>query len=136
VDYGTITFGALLVVLSLLLLAIHWNSWRKADHGGLSEREQDFHRRQFRRRIQSSGMLGLVGLLMLGSLWIEETWAQAMLWTGLLFALLWVIAMALLDYWASRTHYGRDQVLNTAEMEVLKAEIRKFEREQNQANDQ
>ena len=135
-DYGTIAFGASLVALSLLLLATHWNSWRKADHGGLSDRDQEFHRRQFRRRIQSSGMLGLIGLLMLGSLWLEETWAQAMLWVGLCFALLWVIGMALLDWWLSSTHYGRDQVLNTAEIEILKAEIRKFEREQRQTKDQ
>lgn len=128
--WGTVAFAASLVFLALGLLAWHWNTWRKADHGGLPEREQEFHRRQFRRRIQASGMLGVIGLLILGSLWIEETWAQAAFWLGVLFALLWVILLALTDWWASRTYYGRDQVLQAAQIEVLKAEIRKYEQEQ------
>jgi hypothetical protein len=133
--WGTITFAAFLVFLALGLLAWHWNVWRQADHGGLPEREQEFHRRQFRRRIQASGMLGVIGLLIMGSLWIEETIAQALFWLGVLFALLWVVLLALADWWASRTFYGRDQALQTAEIEILKAEIRKYESEQqNQRN--
>jgi hypothetical protein len=117
-------------MLSLGLLAWHWNSWRQSDHGGLPEREQLFYRRQFRRRVLASGMLGVIGLLMTASLWIQETSAQLTFWLGILFALLWVILLAITDWWASRTHFGRDQVLQTVERELLKAEIRKYQLEQ------
>jgi len=136
VEWGTITFSVLLVGLSLVLLAIHWNTWRKSDHGGLAQREQKFYRQQFRRRIMSSGMLGVTGLVMLGSLWIEQAWALAMLWIGVMLALLWVVLMALLDWWSSSVHYGRDEVLNTVELEILKSEIRKYQEDQQRQSEQ
>ena len=133
--WSTIVFAAALVLLALVLLGLHWTTWRQADHGGLSEREQDFHRRQFRRRILSSGMLGLMGLMMLGSLWIEAAWAQFLFWVGMLLGIGAVMLLALADWWSSRTHYGRDQVLQAAQIELLKAEIRKYQSEQTQKPD-
>ncbi len=124
-DRGTLIFAALLVALSLALLAMHWNTWRQADHGGLAERERDFFRRQFRRRIQASGMLGLIGLVMASSLWLNEIWQQALLWSGVLCALVWLVLIAILDGWSSRTFYGRDQAITAAQIERLKKELRK-----------
>lgn len=129
-EWGTIVFSTLLVILSLALLATHWAAWRKSDHGGLSEREQKFTRRQFRRRTQASGMLGTIGLLMLSSLWVEDVRIRALFWLGLLCAVLWVVMMALIDWWSTRTFYGRDEIVNTVEMELLKKEIRRFQEEQ------
>jgi hypothetical protein len=114
---STVIFGTLLVVLSLVLLAIHWTAWRKSDHGGLGEREQQFALRQFRRRTQASGMLGAIGLLMLTTQWVEEDSMKAALWLATLCAVLWVAAMALIDWWATRTYYGRDEVVNTVQIE-------------------
>jgi hypothetical protein len=111
-------------------LAFHWAAWRKADHGGLSEREQQFTRRQFRRRTQASGMLGAIGLLMLTTQWVEEWSMSFVLWLAILCAVLWVILMALIDWWSSRTYFGRDEVVNTVQMELLKKEIRRFQEEQ------
>jgi len=130
VEWRTIVFAILLVVLSLVLLAIHWAAWRKSDHGGLSDREQQFARRQFRRRTQISGMLGAIGLLMLTTQWVEEKTMSLALWLAVLCAVAWLILMALIDWWATRTFYGRDEVLNTVQMEMLKQEIRRFQEEQ------
>jgi hypothetical protein len=130
VEWNTIVFALLLVVLSLVLLAFHWAAWRKADHGGLSEREQQFTRRQFRRRTQASGMLGAIGLLMLTAQSVEEKTMSLALWLAILCAVAWVILMALIDWWATRAYYGRDEVVNTVQMEMLKKEIRRFQEEQ------
>ena len=40
-EWGTLIFSAFLVALSLVLLAVHWNAWRKSDHGGLGERPRN-----------------------------------------------------------------------------------------------
>ena len=61
--WPTLLFSAALVFGSLVLLAWHVKAWREADHGGLSERDYEFFRRQYRRRMQSSGMLGIIGFL-------------------------------------------------------------------------
>jgi hypothetical protein len=130
VEWNTIVFALLLVVLSLVLLAFHWAAWRKSDHGGLSEREQQFTRRQFRRRTQASGMLGAIGLLMITAQSVEEKTMSLALWLAILCAVAWVILMALIDWWATRAYYGRDEVVNTVQMEMLKKEIRRFQEEQ------
>lgn len=129
-DWGTTIFAALLVALSLTMLAVHWAAWRKADHGGLSQRDQQFARKQFRRRTQASGMLGAIGLLMLTTQWVEEASMQLVLWLAILCAVLWVILMALIDWWSTRTFFAREEVVNTVQMELLKKEIRRYQEEQ------
>lgn len=128
-EWTTIIFASLLVVLSLGFLAWHWVAWRKADHGGLSQRDQQFARRQFHRRTQASGMLGAIGLTMLASQWIEDPRVSLCLWLAILCAVLWLGVMAMLDWWSTRTFYGRDEIVNTVEMELLKKEIRKYQEE-------
>ncbi len=128
-DWSTIIFALLLVALSLALLAWHWAAWRRVDYGGLSERDQQFSRRQFRRRTYASGMVGAIGLLMLTTRFAEPT-MSLLLWLAILCAVLWLMLMALIDWWSSRTYYGRDQVVNTVEIELLKKEIRRFQEEQ------
>ena len=129
-EWSTSIFALLLVVLSLVMLAFHWAAWRKADHGGLSERDQQFARRQFRRRTQASGMLGAIGLLMLTTQFVEERTMALALWLAILCGVGWLILMALIDWWSTRAFYGREEVVNAAQMELLKKEIRRFQEEQ------
>src|SRR5262245_42339563 len=105
-------------------------AWRKADHGGLSQRDQEFARRQFRRRTGASGMLGAIGLTMLAIQWVEDDRIRLCLWLAILCAVLWLGVTALLDWWSSRTFYGREEVVNAVQMELLKKEIRKYQEEQ------
>lgn len=129
-EWQTITFATLLVMLSLVLLAVHWFAWRKADHGGLGQREQDYARRQFRRRTQASGMLGAIGLLMLSTQWVDDEKMWAVLWLAILCAVFWVILIALIDWWSTRAFFGRDEMLNTVQIELLKKEIRNYQDDQ------
>lgn len=130
---STILFASLLVFLSLGLLAWHYNAWQAVDHGGLGERDHEFYRRQFRRRMIGSGMIGIVGLLMISSLWIEDTLQAAIFWSGILFILFWMVLLALSDVWATRMHYSREDTVQKAEYLVLQAEIRKFQSERESA---
>jgi hypothetical protein len=118
------------VVLSLVLLAVHWAAWRKADHGGLAAREQQFAQRQFRRRTLASGMLGAIGMLMLTTQFVAERSMALALWLAILCAVMWLVLMAVIDWWATRSFYGRDEVVNNVQIELLKKEIRRFQEEQ------
>lgn len=129
-EWSTIVFAILLVVLSLVLLAVHWAAWRKTDHGGLAAREQQFAQRQFRRRTLASGMLGAIGMLMLTTQFVEERTMALALWLAILCAVMWLMLMAVIDWWATRSFYGRDEVVNSVQMELLKKEIRRFQEEQ------
>ena len=55
---------------------------------------------------------------------------RALFWLGILCAVLWVVLMALIDWWATRAFYGRDEVVNTVQIELLKNEVRKYQEEQ------
>src|SRR4051812_17595823 len=104
--WPTLVFSAVLVATSLILLAMHVKAWREADHGGLAERDYQFYRRQYRRRMQTSGMIGIIGLLILGHLWIGDNTTLAIYWAGVLGLLIWTVLLAAGDWAASRMHYG------------------------------
>jgi hypothetical protein len=126
-SYSTLIFAALLVILSLGLLASHWSAWQKADHGGLSSRELLFRRRQFRRRTLASGAIGIVGLLLASGLWMESRLGQLILALLLMIVLLFVILLALLDMLATRVYFGGESAIHSAQVALLKREL---EREQ------
>lgn len=127
--WPTLIFSGLLVAASLILLAMHVKTWREADHGGLAERDYEFYRRQYRRRMQTSGMLGIIGLLLLGHFWIRDTMMLALYWSGVLGLLIWTVLLALADWAASRLHYGPLVTDQQREHLLLQREIEKFRRE-------
>ena len=127
--WPTLLFSAALVLGSLTMLAWHIKSWREADHGGLSERDYDFYRRQCRRRMQTSGMLGIIGLLIFGHLWVRDNTMLALYWTGILGLLVWTVLLAVRDFAASRLHYGPQVADLRTEHLLLKREIERFRRE-------
>lgn len=127
---GTLTLAAGLVLMSLVLLAWHVRSWRAADHGGLSDRDYHFHRRQFFRRLLASGLLGLIGLLMFGDEWIAHPLTKLAYWSAIAALVLMTMALALADLLASRMHYRRQSADHVAEHALLRAEIERFRREQ------
>lgn len=71
------------------------------------EAERDFFRRQFRRRMQGSLMLGAVGMLLpLGGLIDDSLWNLAYL--ALLLALVgWMLMLGIADLVATRHHFER-----------------------------
>jgi hypothetical protein len=127
--WPTLLVAAFLVFGSLVLLAWHVKAWREADHGGLAERDYEFFRRQYRRRMQSSGMLGIIGLLILGHLGLRDNTMLALYWTGVLGLLIWTVLLAASDFAASRLHYRSQVADQHTEHLLLKREIEKFRRE-------
>jgi hypothetical protein len=127
--WPTLLFSAALVFTSLVMLAWHVKAWREADHGGLAERDYEFFRRQYRRRAQSSGMLGIIGLLILGHLWVPDNTMLAVYWSGVLGLVVWTVLLAAADFAASRLHYGQQVAEQRTEHLLLKREIEKFRRE-------
>lgn len=127
--WPTLLFSAALILISLTLLAWHVKAWREADHGGLSERDGEFFRRQCRRRMQTSGMLGIIGLLIFGHQWIIDNTTLALYWTGVLGLLIWTVLLAVGDFAASRLHYGPHLAEQQTEHLLLQREIEQFRRE-------
>jgi hypothetical protein len=92
-----------------LLLDSHRRTWRHAQESTeLSPREKRYALSQYRRRMQASGTIGMVGVaIALGPLVPRRPGPMSLYLAALLAACAWIMLMALLDFWATRQHYHR-----------------------------
>lgn len=115
-----------IVVLGVVLLVWHWQSWRAVGRQEADAGELRYQRRRFRRRVQTSGMLVLLGAAMVGGQAIapdEHPSLFVFFWSGVALLALWAMALALTDVLATRAHVGRLMRRQLAERAKLQAEL-------------
>lgn len=100
--------GAILVVVGGLFMRWHVREWReeKAD-SSLDSYDRDHYRVRFRRRMQTSGLLLLLGLLIPVWDWlVDQRLVQAATIMGFVIFLLvgWLFLMAFFDLLSTRNH--------------------------------
>jgi hypothetical protein len=121
--------AGLLIVSSAVLVVWHSRSWQRLREGNLSDRERDFWRRQYRRRMQTSAMLGVLGAaILVGQLLmpvVHASWFLLVFWGGVLVLVLWIVLLALADMVATSYYYGRERTGFARERAQLEAELRK-----------
>lgn len=130
-----------IIVLGLVLLVWHWQSWRGTRGQESDASEVGYQRRRFRRRVQTSGMLVLLGIAMAGGQAIapdEHPSLFVFFWSGVALLALWAMVLALTDVLATRAHVGRLMRRQLAERAKLQAELtrKQAEREAKTSNDE
>lgn len=101
--------GILLVIGALLMLISHVRTWqsRRSDPD-VEERDRAFWYRQYVRRMQASGLMLLIGILIpLGDSlipWRKAPALFAIYWLFVLALACWVILLAVSDLVATRAH--------------------------------
>ena len=131
-DLWAYVWFSLVVALAAVGLCVgHLRAWRSFRRGQFESAEFDFRRRQFRRRIQASAMLGLLGLAVLGGGVMMamrlNPLAITLYWLAVLVVLAWLALLALADMVASKQYYGRIQDRYAVEQARLKAELRRIQ---------
>lgn len=100
-----------LVLLGLagLLIDSHRRSWHAARQSAdLSERDRRYFRSQYRRRMQASGIIGVLGAAIgLGPLVPRRPGPMAFYLAMLVTACGCIMVLAFLDAWATRQNYRR-----------------------------
>jgi hypothetical protein len=130
----SVLFSLLLLLVSGVLMLTHWRSWNAFRQQEQPQSEFDFRRRQFRRRMQASGMIGIVGItLFIGvafflgreSLipWFEDPVVIFVYWAAVVLITVWMVLMALVDIWASQRYVNRILEDDLFEQTKLHAEI-------------
>lgn len=120
--------AAALLVLAAGLIWSHLRTWRRAQAQELEPEEHDYRRRQFRRRMQASAMIGIVGgCLVIGALIPEDKWPTAFVifWFGVILLVLWIMLLAVGDIVSTRmfvAHMDRERIVEQAKLE---AELRR-----------
>ncbi len=99
----------ILVGLSGVLIDSHRRAWRAAQQDArLTDRQRRFARAQYYRRMQASGIIGVIGLAIgVKPLVPLEPWPLTLYLASLIGACACIMLLALLDVWATRQHYRR-----------------------------
>jgi hypothetical protein len=125
--WTNLLFAAALLVASVVLIVTHYRSWRaNCVHEDQAE-SIEFARRQFRRRMQASSLIGLVAVAIAASSWITGTLAIALYWSGVLLVVIWIGLLALADLLGSRVHYQRAEAEHRATHAALTAELKRLQ---------
>ena len=132
------TVSLLLILVSSALVVWNRHAWLSAKNGlpvgesgakdstaalKYAQRDLAFAWRQFRRRIQVSLMIGIVGIAILIGQFFESPTTVAVFWTGVILLLFWILALAMADILATQQHYGRVHRGHVAEQTRIQAEI-------------
>jgi cell division protein FtsW (lipid II flippase) len=120
----SLLFAAFLLALGLGLLVWHARSWRAAQAKALNDLERKFADRQFHRRTQVSLLIAVVGGMVAGAEWIVSPVANLVYWLVVLLVVLWILALAAADAFATQQHFSAQQGAHDAELLLLAREIR------------
>jgi hypothetical protein len=129
--WSSLLISVFLLTASIGLMFWHISSWRNTKLDDLPANEMDFYRRQFRRRIQTSAMLGVLAIGLYA--WeILTKWVTSqlilMIYIGVMFILvIWVALLAFADIWATKYHFGRLHQKCLIEQAKLNAEVRRVQ---------
>ncbi len=129
----TILFSIALVLLAITLCLSHVRAYRLNDHGGLSDEDTLFFRRQYIRRLQTSRLLGIVGVMLLGERLKLDPIVGAVYWLLVVALVVWMVALAFADWTESRLYWARPIELSADQAARLKAEIERYRREQSES---
>jgi hypothetical protein len=133
--WSWLAFSGVLLAAATGLIVWHVRVWRQvqAMEPPPEPGELDYHRRQFRRRMQTSGMLAVLAVAILGGRWITvpplPVWVFAAYWAAITLMALWVGLLALADVVATRLFYGRLRDTYRVEEARLRYQLRRLQEE-------
>jgi hypothetical protein len=122
-------FPSLLLLLAVGLIAWNVRSWRALQREEQDAEERQFGQRQFRRRLQVSGMLALLACgLLLGQLIppARQPTLYVLFWFGVLLMLGWIVMLAVGDMVVNRQRLAKFQRQRKVEEARLHAELERI----------
>lgn len=116
--------GLILVAISAMLLAVHWQQWHEAAlAAGRKIDTRLFLLRQLRRRLVASSLVGVVGLALIVRELVPRTPLSYVAYLlSLVFAAGWIMWLGLVDWRASR-RFRAEQQLNHLANELQRADM-------------
>ncbi|MDA0587784.1 MAG: hypothetical protein O2820_02880 [Planctomycetota bacterium] len=131
--------GAVLVVFGLLWMWSHVRAWRvEQGDDSLGEFDRAHFANRFRRRMQTSGMVVLIGILIPAGdvfVWKWGPWTSTAYWLGILIMAMWVGVQALGDFTAVQSYSRAAMASVNSKRQQAEAELAEYRRRQAEEND-
>jgi hypothetical protein len=126
----------LLIGLSGWMLDWHRRSWRKAAFdASISNSERRYALSQYRRRMQASSIIGVLGVaIALGPIVPRRPWPMMIYLISVAAACLAITFLAAIDAWATRQYFARLRSQNLAAQVQLARELRTEQSRQQKSN--
>ena len=123
---ATSIFSLLLIGLSGWMLDWHRRSWRKAAADtSISDSERRYALSQYRRRMQASSIIGVLGAaIAIGPIVPRRPWPMMIYLISISGACLAITLLAAIDAWATRQYFARLRSQNLAAHVQLVRELR------------
>lgn len=126
-------FGGLLVLFGLGLMVAHVRSWRKQKQDPeLDESERSHFFIRFRRRMQTSGMIAVLGVLVGAGdqlpILRKDPLLFTLYWIAVLLLTFWVMLLALGDYLTTRSHARSELARIQREQRELEKQLAELKR--------
>jgi hypothetical protein len=122
--------SVLLLASAVAMMISHVRAWRNFRQQQLDAEEFNYRRRQFRRRMQTSAMLGVLAVALSAghflSFWLHSNWFELGFWGVTMLVAFWLALLALVDLWATKRHFARQQERSLVEQVRLAAEARRL----------
>jgi amino acid permease len=121
-----------LLVAASGLMVSHVRTWRAFRERGdqIDGEELDYRRSQYRRRMQTSAMLGILAVAMLVGRWIKcpplSPTVFTIYWGVVMLVVFWLGLLAVADIISTKYHYGRIHDHYALEEAKLRAELRRL----------
>ncbi len=132
---ATAVFGAVLVAVGLLMIRSHRRAWvRQQGEAGLSREDRTRLFLRYRRRLQMSGMIAVLGVMIaVGDVWI---WGQGLVvatvyWIVVIGLGVWLLLLGIADLASVRlgSRNARDELRQIGEKrKELEAELEEMQR--------
>ena len=119
-----------MLILSVVLVARHIAFWRKLDEVKFEKPELQYFRRQLRRRLITSSLIGVVGISIAGVTWITSPELFTAFLIGWLIVVGLILLLAVFDMMSTRSFLANLQVTQRARYNELQAEIRRLRKKQ------
>jgi len=124
---GDLLFGAAVLLTGAILLVWHVAEWRSAQRRTLDPGDLAFGRRRFRRRVETSSLILLLGVAVLFGSAFDVL--NVFYWAAVLLVLLGIVLLAGADVLALHCHYGRKQHGDRVQLARLLLLLRRSSRE-------
>jgi hypothetical protein len=132
--WSWVVVSVFLLVAAAGLMFSHVRAWRLVQQreANLDAEEFAYRRGQFRRRMQTSAMLGTLAVALLAGRWVTVPRVSATVflvyWGIVLLLLVWLGLLAVADIVSTKYHYGRVRDEYVIEEAKLRAELQRIER--------